>query len=86
MADGGLITVSTQGISQGVEIRISDEGIGIPEENLQHIFEPFFTTREGGSGLGLSIAYKIVQAHGGEISVVSRPGQGTHFIIRLPSG
>ncbi len=86
MAEGGLITVSTKWISQGVEIRISDEGIGIPEENLQHIFEPFYTTREGGSGLGLSISYKIVEAHGGDISAVSRPGQGTHFIIRLPSG
>ncbi|MFZ7112554.1 MAG: PAS domain-containing sensor histidine kinase [Desulfatiglandales bacterium] len=84
MTHGGAITVATGHIPAGVEIRISDEGVGIPEHDLQHIFEPFFTTRERGSGLGLSVSYKIVEAHKGEISAVSRPGQGTTFIIRLP--
>lgn len=84
MAGGGTISISTRAIARGVEIRISDEGVGIPEADLQNIFEPFYTTRERGSGLGLSISYKIIEAHKGEIYAVSRPGQGTHFIIRLP--
>ncbi len=84
MFEGGVITLTTARTSSGIEIRISDEGLGIPDEDLQHIFEPFFTTRERGSGLGLAISYKIVQAHGGELSAVSRPGKGTTFIIRLP--
>lgn len=86
MGDGGMITIVTGSIPEGIEIRISDEGLGISEEDLQHIFEPFFTTRERGSGLGLAISYKIVQAHGGELSAVSRPGKGATFIIRLPRG
>ncbi|MBW1721792.1 MAG: PAS domain S-box protein [Deltaproteobacteria bacterium] len=85
MNEGGKIAVSTESIPEGVEIRISDEGVGIPEEDLHHIFEPFYTTRERGSGLGLPISYKIVEAHEGDISAVSRPGKGTTFIIRLPA-
>jgi two-component system sensor kinase FixL len=85
MEDGGKITITTKKISDGVEIRIRDNGIGISEEGLDHIFEPFYTTRESGSGLGLSISYKIVEAHKGEISAISMPGEGTTFIIHLPS-
>ena len=84
MADGGIITVSTEKISEGIEIRFSDEGTGIPEEDLEHIFEPFYTTRERGSVLGLSVSYKIIEAHHGDISAVSLLGKGTTFIIRLP--
>ena len=84
MDEGGTITVSTQRLQEGVEIRISDDGIGIPEEELQHIFEPFYTTRERGFGLGLSISYKIIEAHEGDILAESKPGEGTTFIIRLP--
>ena len=85
MDDGGKITISTEKWSYGAEIRIRDEGIGISEKELDHIFEPFYTTRERGSGLGLSISYKIVEAHKGEISAISTPGEGTTFIIRLPA-
>ncbi len=85
MEEGGRITISTERWSDGVEIRMSDEGIGISEDDLDHIFEPFYTTRETGSGLGLSISYKIVEAHKGEISAISKPGQGTTFVIRLPA-
>jgi two-component system sensor kinase FixL len=84
MADGGTITVSTEKNDSGLEIRITDEGVGIPEKDLNHIFEPFYTTRERGSGLGLSISYKIIEAHDGEISAESSPGRGASFIIRLP--
>lgn len=84
MHDGGSITISTEKIPRGVEIRINDEGVGIPVEDLQHIFEPFYTTREQGSGLGLSISYKLIEAHNGDIWAISRPGKGTTFIIQLP--
>ena len=85
MSDGGAISVSTDKIPLGIEVRISDEGTGIPEEDLEHIFEPFYTTRESGSGLGLPISYKIVEAHHGDIWAVSSPGKGTSYIIQLPA-
>jgi len=85
MQGGGIISVSTQKIEKGVEIRINDQGIGISPDALQNIFEPFYTTREHGSGLGLSISYKIIEAHNGEIWAVSAHGKGTTFVIQLPS-
>lgn len=85
MGEGGTITVSTNRTPQGIEVRINDEGIGIPYSDLEHIFEPFYTTREKGSGLGLSISYKIIEAHDGDISAYSSPGRGTTFILRLPA-
>jgi len=81
----GEITIISRKIQKGIEISIKDEGIGIPEDHLLHIFEPFFTTRQSGSGLGLSISYKIVKAHDGEISAESEEGEGTTFSIVLPS-
>jgi PAS domain S-box-containing protein len=84
MSKGGVITLHSERIPHGIEVRISDQGRGIPEKDLQQIFEPFFTTRERGSGLGLAISYKIVQAHGGEISALNRPGKGATFVIRIP--
>lgn len=84
MEDGGCITVRTAPCARGVDIQITDEGEGIAEQDLLHIFEQFYTTRKRGSGLGLSISYKIVEAHGGEIWAVSEPGSGTTFFIRLP--
>jgi signal transduction histidine kinase len=68
-----------------VEVTISDNGRGIPEEHLQHVFEPFFTTKKDyGTGLGLSITYGIIEKLGGNIGVKSTVGQGTSFIIALP--
>ncbi|MFH1954762.1 MAG: PAS domain S-box protein [Pseudomonadota bacterium] len=84
MEDGGTITITTQKSSNSIEIRISDEGVGINEEDILHIFEPFFTTRDRGFGLGLPISYKIVEAHNGEIFADSVPGQGTTFVVKLP--
>lgn len=85
MEDGGTITISTEKNLQGLEIRISDQGAGINDEDLLRIFEPFYTTRERGSGLGLSVSYRIAQAHNGEISALSTPGKGTTFVISLPA-
>ena len=84
MEDGGTIRISTGEWNDGVEIRLSDEGTGISEENLLRIFEPFYTTRDSGSGLGLSISYKVMEAHQGEIWADSVPGKGTTFVVRLP--
>jgi len=69
-------------------LSVEDQGIGIPEQDLPRIFEPFFSTKDvgEGTGLGLSVSRGIVQEHGGWISVKSRPGQGTRFLVYLPQG
>ncbi|MEP6727649.1 MAG: ATP-binding protein, partial [Bacteroidota bacterium] len=70
----------------GIEIKVKDNGPGIPATNLNKIFQPFFTTKPTGqgTGLGLSLSYDIVKAHGGELVAESREGQGSEFTIRLP--
>jgi signal transduction histidine kinase len=71
---------------QEAVITVEDTGVGIPKEEIDHIFDPFYTTKEigVGTGLGLSIAYGIIEKHRGAISVESKEGEGTRFIIRLP--
>jgi signal transduction histidine kinase len=80
----GTIHVSLENDEDAVLITVADEGKGIPAENLPNIFRPFFTTKGHGTGLGLSLARRIVEAHGGEISVTSEVGKGSRFMIRLP--
>ncbi len=82
----GAITISTRTRNGQIEIAVSDDGPGIPEDLLGNVFEPFFTTKAvgHGTGLGLSICYGIVQDHGGVIRAENRPGGGARFIIRLP--
>jgi two-component system sensor histidine kinase HydH len=86
MAPGGVLTVRTGETADGrrLAIRVSDTGGGIRPEDLSHVFEPYFTTKPSGTGLGLAIAHNIVEAMGGDIGVVSRPGAGTTFTLRLP--
>ncbi|MBK5225904.1 MAG: PAS domain S-box protein, partial [Thermoleophilia bacterium] len=87
LPDGGTITVSTDVEPGGEWVRavVADNGKGMDEEVSKRIFEPFFSTKGvGGSGLGLSVAYGIVNRHGGDIMVESREGEGTRFIVRLP--
>jgi len=81
-----LVTVSTKNLEKAVEISIKDNGVGIPDEIKDKIFQPFFTTKptKEGTGLGLSLAYDLVNAHGGEIVVESKVGEGSEFIIHLP--
>ncbi len=67
-----------------VTISVSDNGLGIDEENMQRVFEPFFTTKQGGIGLGLATVYRIIEAHGGRILVNSCKGKGTTFTLLLP--
>ncbi len=82
----GEIKVKTWAEGGNIHVSISDTGCGIPPQLLNRIFEPFFTTKEvgKGTGLGLSVTYDIVKKHGGEIRVVSEPGQGTTFTIVIP--
>jgi len=82
------VSVSTKKINEKVEIKVSDNGNGIPPKVLDKIFQPFFTTKPTGqgTGLGLSLSYDIVKAHGGEIKVESKDGEGTIFILQIPSG
>ncbi len=80
------VWVSTKKSGDRVTITVKDNGGGIPEKIKEKIFQPFFTTKPTGSGtgLGLSLSYDIVKAHGGEIKVESEEGEGTEFNIQLP--
>lgn len=84
MPSGGELTMSTARQGDDVAISVTDTGTGIDEETLQKIFEPYFTTRETGSGLGLTLVFKIAREHGGEIQVTSKPGIGSTFTITIP--
>ncbi|MDW8002734.1 MAG: ATP-binding protein [Deltaproteobacteria bacterium] len=86
LKEGGLVKVKTVLKDEEVEVWVEDNGPGIPEEILPHIFEPFFTTKESEKsvGLGLSVAYGIVDQHGGRIEIESRPNKGSLFKIILP--
>ncbi len=84
MEEGGTVQIHARRHQDRAEIRVIDSGVGIREEDLSHIFEPFYTTRKKGVGLGLSICYKIVQAHSGDLLVESKFGEGTVFTISLP--
>jgi two-component system NtrC family sensor kinase len=78
--------VKTRRVNDKVEIIVCDNGNGIPQNIVDKIFQPFFTTKPTGqgTGLGLSLAYDIIKAHGGEIKVESKENKGTTFIIQLP--
>jgi two-component system NtrC family sensor kinase len=82
----GRIKITTAICEPNVSITIQDNGPGIPKENLRRIFDPFFTTKEvgKGTGLGLSLCYGLIKEHGGNITPISRPGEGAMFIIELP--
>jgi PAS domain S-box-containing protein len=84
MPEGGTLTVKTGGTDTEIQIGVYDTGIGIPEDNLPKIFEPYFTTKDTGSGLGLTLVFKIIKEHRGEVIVKSRKGEGSCFIITLP--
>jgi signal transduction histidine kinase len=83
--NGGAVTVKTRPAEGDVEICVIDRGSGIPPEQVENIFNPFFTTKKDGAGLGLAIVSKIVDLHGGRISVESEPGKGSVFRVFLPS-
>ena len=85
MPEGGALKlVGCQARRGRVELAVEDTGIGIPPEHLGRIFDLYFTTKEQGSGIGLSMVYRIVQLHDGDVEVESTPGRGTKFRLLLP--
>jgi len=87
MQGGGTITLGAALDPEQpgwARLTFEDQGVGIAEEDLDKIFQPYFTTKDLGIGLGLAITERIIKAHGGEITVVSSPGKGTLFTVRLP--
>ena len=81
------LSIITESHPQAIKIRIKDNGMGISPENKDQIFDPFFTTKTSvkGTGLGLSISYSIVNAHGGDIDIISQTGEGTEVVVTLPT-
>ncbi len=84
MPKGGELTLTTLSKQGGIEVRVKDTGPGISEDDLSHIFRPYFSRKKGGTGMGLTSAYRIALLHGGNLSVESRPNEGTTFILFLP--
>ena len=84
MPNGGTLRVACRAEHGSVQIDVEDTGVGIPPEHLQRIFDLYFTTKEKGSGIGLSMVYRIVQLHDGDVEVQSTPGSGTRFKLVFP--
>ena len=84
MPDGGRIVVSAKQEHGTLKIRVKDEGTGIPSEAVESIYDPFFTTKETGTGLGLPVAYQVIQQHGGELVLEENSGKGACFAISIP--
>lgn len=87
MPMGGETQIKARAVEDNViELRVSDDGIGIPKEHLPHVFEPFYSSKDQGQsvGIGLFVAYGVIDQHHGTIEVISEPGNGTEVIVRLP--
>ena len=84
MPDGGRLRIASETTEEMLRLEITDSGGGISEEEAKNIFEPFYTTKSQGLGLGMPYARKIIEQHGGTISLISQPGQGTTIRLTLP--
>jgi signal transduction histidine kinase len=84
MPDGGELVVQSLRVGTQVEVTVTDTGTGMNEGKLARCFDEYWSDKKGGTGLGLSTAKRIIEEHGGSISVVSEPGRGTSFTVRLP--
>ena len=84
MEPGGQLWARTYTTRTGVALDLIDTGSGVDDNTVLHMFEPFYSTKDGGSGLGLPTARKIIEAHGGRISVQSEVGRGTKFVLEFP--
>ena len=78
------MTVRAARLGEAARIEVRDTGAGIAAEDFERIFEPYFSKREGGVGLGLAIAQRIVEEHGGTVRASSAPGEGATFVVELP--
>jgi signal transduction histidine kinase len=81
----GRVSVVLRGEEEGVRVAVSDQGGGIPEADLERLFSPFFSTKEKGTGLGLTLAQKIVELHGGTLTAHNNPEGGATFVVELPA-
>nr|WP_260440176.1 HAMP domain-containing sensor histidine kinase [Cohnella lubricantis] len=81
MDDKGVLRIETHNLPDRIELRVTDNGVGIPPEKLERLFEPFYTTKTNGTGLGLALCLSIMERHNGKIHVVSKIGEGTTFIV-----
>ncbi|MYL32886.1 PAS domain S-box protein [Pontibacillus yanchengensis] len=81
---GGTVSVSIQLENKDITMKVKDTGVGIPPDQLKKIGEPFYTTKKNGNGLGLMVSFKIIEDHGGKITVESEVQQGTTFTVQLP--
>ena len=84
MGQGGTLRIEAKSLKDGVEVMISDSGSGIPPEQMEKIFNYYYTTKEKGVGLGLPIAHRIIEAHGGQLRIESQVGSGTKVTVKLP--
>ena len=84
MPCGGELTITTRTTDEFAEVIFTDTGTGIDQETMAKIFEPLFTTKSDGTGLGLAVCQQILSNHGGSVDVISVPGQGSTFTVRLP--
>ncbi len=85
MGPGGILSIETRPLKDQVVVTVSDSGPGIPADRMEKIFNYYYTTKEKGVGLGLPIAHRIIEAHGGQLLIESKPGIGTKVTVRLPT-
>jgi len=83
MPGGGKLSVRMEAQKESVEVTVSDTGAGIRENDLPRIFDPYFTSKPAGTGLGLAVVQKIMEAHGGAVKVESKEGHGTKVTLRF---
>ena len=86
MPEGGELRITARHYQNGIELLLQDSGPGIPDDREPHIFEPFYSTKDGGTGLGLTVSYNIITAHGGTLELASKSDSGACFRIFLPIG
>ena len=84
MPEGGTLTIASQKSNGNLQISFVDSGVGMKNEIVENLWNPLFTTKAKGMGLGLSVAKRFVEGHGGSIRVESQPGKGSTFTVTLP--
>jgi signal transduction histidine kinase len=83
---GGELVIRTQALESGIKVCVSDNGVGVPDEQRDQIFNAFVSTKASGTGLGLAISRTIIESHAGNLWLEQRPGPGATFSFTLPAG